>query len=1189
MRVATPEGRILGGAFQYACHATTLTGEFRKVSGDWPGLAASALERRYPGSVFLPVIGCGADANPHPRSAYEHAQRHATELADSVARVVEESSLETLHRFPTGKFGYAGLAPEIPSAAQLEQQRTADNPHVARWAAKMLEIRAAMGRLPESVPMPIHVWQFGEQLTWVFLGGEVVLDYQRQLEKELPVPHVWAAAYCDDVFGYVASERMRAEGGYEVDESMIYYLQPGRWQTGAQSLIVRRVREILDDRGSELRPTTPDEALGAIRLPPGYRAELVACEPLVQDPVNVAFGSDGTAWVVEMGDYPQHDADAAASAGGRIKRLWDDDRDGRLDRAELFLGGLAYPTGAMPWREGALVIAAPEIFFAADRDGDGRAEHRETLVDGLPVGNPQHQASGFELGLDGWLHFSVGEGAAVIRSLRTGQTCDVRGRDAAWNPRTGELRATGGPTQFMPARDAFGQWFGNSNSSPLFHYVIEDRYQRTRAISGPSHQHLLQPAAAPPVLPASRTVDRFNDLYARERFTSACSSIVVRNAGWSAEGWAIGLACEPVHNLVARVRIVPDGGSFRGERPPDDAEREFFASTDPWCRPVRAVNAPDGSIWIVDMVRQVIEHPQWIPQAWQANLDVRSGAELGRIYRVRRHERPAAPLPRRDASPAALLDGLASDSGAVRDLALWEILQAPAPPPTDAIARLLDRHPTAEVRAAALGCLTAVGGLQLSHVVRGLADDDPRVVRYALQVAETLPSSIALAAALRDVPDRELDRGVDLQWVLTATRLGLTESAAQFQTVAARSQGDPWIAKALGLIQAPDAAAALLQGALDACDADLPLTAERFGDHEQTLAQLWPQLTPPLRAHALGERLARVAAEGADPPRAGDLLLLAVAARQESSAGRLGGDDATIVAEAARRVRARFRQSPDDPMLQAAMVPLLGCRLAAEAEELDDVGRLLEAEAAPEVRQGAIEALGRLGSPSAAEWLLACWPTLGAEERRSAGATLLSRPSWIEALVTALETGRVPPAELDAFTAQQLRSLEDRGLRTRCEQALGRPTDRARVVEAYLASLPAPAGTPGGERLYAAHCAVCHEPRGDAAAIGPTLSGLGHWTLDQWVAAILDPNRAVEAKYRQTAVVTREGQTFTGVVVRQSRTALQLAASDGSLKQWDRDALERVDETPLSLMPEGWELTLSADDVAALIGYLKSR
>ena len=576
------DDKVLGAAYMYACHCTTMGGEFNQVSGDWAGLSASRLEAVHPDAIFLPVIGCGADANPKPRTGYEFAQQHAAELVDSVQKAIQ-GERTPLTAAPQAHFGYAGLAPEIPSPEDVEAKLKSDNPNIKRWAEHMKATRAAMGRLPETVPMPIHSWQFGDELTWIFLGGEVVSEYQMSIEKRLGGKQTWVAAYVDDVFAYVASERMRAEGGYEVDDSMTYYLQPGRWQAGTQELIERRIDELLNETQAEGKPLSAEEALKSIRVPEGYRVELIASEPMVRDPINVAFSPDGSAWIVEMADYPLGNGE-----GGRVKRLRDTDGNGTLDSVETFLTGLSYPTSVMPWRDGAIVIAAPDVLFARDTNGDGVADDREVLLTGIAESNPQHRASGFAVGLDGWLNFTSGESTKELVSHRANKTYPVQHHDVAWNPDTGEIRTTSGETQFIRARDDFGNWFGNSNSYPMYQFVVDSRYQTKASIAGDSKQHLLTPAVAPPVFPRSRTVDRFNDLFAFNRFTSACSSMIIRTPGLGKDMLGAALVCEPVHNLVARFQVKPSGSSFVGERFDEDKTYDFFTSTDPFCRPVRS-------------------------------------------------------------------------------------------------------------------------------------------------------------------------------------------------------------------------------------------------------------------------------------------------------------------------------------------------------------------------------------------------------------------------------------------------------------------------------------------------------------------------------------------------------------------------------------------------------------------------
>jgi putative membrane-bound dehydrogenase-like protein len=857
----------------------------------------------------------------------------------------------------------------------------------------------------------------------------------------------------------------------------------------------------------------------------------------------------------------------------------------------LFLDRLSYPTSVQPWRDGALVIAAPEILFVADRDGDGYAEHREAWVTGLPTGNPQHQASGFEVGLDGWLHFAAGEGARELRSEKTGQVCDVRGCDVAWNPDTGELRATAGVTQFIPARDAFGQWFGHDNTYPMYHFPIDAQYARGRRWSGPRDQDLLSPAAAAPVLPRSRTVDRFNDLYTLNRFTSACSSMIVRNPGAADDAGVTGLICEPVHNLVARIRIEPAGSSFQAARHPNDRQFDFFTSTDPWSRPVRAVNAPDGSVWIVDMVRQVIEHPEWIPLDWQAAVDVGAGARSGRIYRVFRTDRPAGRLPELGSDSAELVAALASEYGAVRDLSLLAILQAEQPPMRDALVRLLRDDRRAEVRVAALGCLAGGGWLQPGDVEFALQDADPRVVRYALELTERFDLEGALGTAFRATVERNLGAQVDLQWVLTALQLPPAWNlAGPLATILERHPDDPWIGRAVSLVESPEAALLAANRLLEAWDARRAAAPDEFAEAQQCVAQLWRRAPAPARTAAASERFERLAELADSAPRAGDVLLLAALARE---AALEGGYDTRgleeLASQAARRVREQLSSSSVSATERSWLVQALGNGLASEQEELQTARALLEGERESAVRVALIETLRRLSSAEAASLLLDAWPQLGAAERRAACATLLSRRAWVEQLVTALEQGSVATRDLDPAAAQQLRSYGDRDLRNRCEQALGQPTDRAAVVATYLAELPATSDFGAGERLFHEHCAVCHAARGAAAAIGPSLDNLGHWTLDQWVGSVLDPNRAVEPRYRQTLVLTHEGQSFAGIALEHSAAGLQLALSDGSVRTWETADLAEVQESGLSLMPEGFETKLSPAQLADLLGYLRSR
>lgn len=1204
LRAVSDDGQLLGAAFMYACHCTTLGPNFNQVSADWAGLSASELESKHAGTVFLPVIGCGADANPEPRTGYEDAKKHAAEMASNIEAALQ-GEWKKLSASPVAHFGYAGLAPERPTRAELEAAKSDKDGNRRRWAESMLSTLQKMGRLPETYPAPIHTWQFGQELVWVFLGGEVVVDYQMRLEEELPADDVWVAAYTDDVFAYVASERMRAEGGYEVDYSMIYYNQPGRWQAGTEDLIARRVAEILKKDTPEDKPRDPQAALRSIRVPEGFQVDLVAAEPLLDDPINIAFGHDGRVWVVEMSDYP-----LGAPGGGRVRWLRDRDGNGTLDESQVFLDGLDFPSSVIPWRDGIIVIAAPAIFFAADRDGDGKPEVREELLTGIGAANPQHRASGFDLGLDGWVHFTAGDDTHELVSTRTGKRHDVARRDVCWHPDTGELFTTSGMTQYVRARDEFGNWFGNVNNQPIFHYVIEDKYRRRGGFSGQAHQHLLDPPVAPPVFPFSQTKDRFNDLFTFNRFTSACSSIIVRVPGLGNEMRGAALVCEPVHNLVARFRVTPAGSSFRAERFSEDSKYDWFASSDPFSRPVRAVNAPDGTVWIVDMVREVIEHPEWIPMAWQERLNLRSGSGLGRIYRVHHGGFRPQSIPRTAELTAVELENLlASDNGPVRDLAAQQLMwRATTPANNDAAAptnqavrtlsaaeasstvhflRSLRRESSdAGVRTQALGTLVAVGAADVDDVLESLRDTDARVRRYAASQTERWLNAPAVDPHLL-AKLTENDPGV---WLQLALSVGASPVAAYnpvIESIARKATSDAWLAKALSLVDEHHVAPALT-GCLKGLEQRPPEANEVRSALDSTIASLWGRASKETRSAIVKEFF------GTDD----ELNELSETQRMLLTAAASGGleqmsDDAEARARLQQVVAsARKRLFSDElgPQQRAQLVPLLALDQERAAESVQDVARLLGPKEPTEVQQAALALARMLHVNNLPEAILPRWSELLPDVRNSISLLMLERRPWAEQFVVALESGRIKASDLDAAMIQRLRTFGDRNLRERSERVLGRTqnTDRSRLVGELMSKLNDRGDRQRGEKHFTDHCAVCHRATPEKPLVGPPLENLSNWTPEQWMVAVLDPNRAIEPKYHQYSLLTQDGQTLAGLIEDRSSHSLTLAAADGRRHEVPLEEIEQLKDLGVSLMPEGLESKLDADALSDLLAYLQT-
>ena len=247
LRVDRADGTTLAIAFGYACHNTTLPATLVEYHGDYAGVAQAALESRHRGATALYVAGCGADANPAPRGTLEHVRAHGAALAEAVDRALPSAQpvAATLRTaYDTVDLPFVGTDARDAWRKALD----IDSIYLKRHAALMDQEIARRGRLPASQADPIQVWTLGRDLTLVAMGGEVVVDYALRLAREYPDRRVWAAGYSNDVFGYVPSERVLREGGYEGADAMIYYGRPGPFAPGVEDRIVGAIRRLMPGR-----------------------------------------------------------------------------------------------------------------------------------------------------------------------------------------------------------------------------------------------------------------------------------------------------------------------------------------------------------------------------------------------------------------------------------------------------------------------------------------------------------------------------------------------------------------------------------------------------------------------------------------------------------------------------------------------------------------------------------------------------------------------------------------------------------------------------------------------------------------------------------------------------------------------------------------------------------------------------
>src|SRR5438067_3213603 len=504
-------------------------------------------------------------------------------------------------------------------------------------------------------------------------------------------------------------------------------------------------------------PTEPADALKKFHVAPGFRIEQVAAEPLVADPVAVAFDENGRLYVVEMRGYSENKDEHLS----RIRLLEDSDGDGKFDKSTIFVDGLAWPTAIFCWAGGVLVVDAPDIFYFKDTSGDGQADEQRKLYTGVGVANVQGLANSFQWGLDNRIYLAISGSGAELKRADDGQArpLSLRGRDIAIDPRTWEVTPVSGGAQHGLSFDDWGNRFVCSNSDHLQEVMYEDRYlARNPYIAAPSPRRSI--AADGPQADVFRTspIEPWRIVRTRLRvsgitpgivegggrpagyFTGATGTTIYRGDAWPSPWQGLAIVGDVGSNLVHRKRLEPDGVGFIGRR--IDEKSEFVSSSDIWFRPVQFANAPDGTLYILDMYREVIEHPASLPPIIKKHLDLTSGRDRGRIYRVVPDGFKQPPLPKLAEAGIELLVALLQHPNAWhRDTAarlLYERQDKTAVAPLEKLA-IESQLPLARMHA--MHALEGLNALSEKVLLPRLSDDHPGVGEHAVRLSEKRGSS----------------------------------------------------------------------------------------------------------------------------------------------------------------------------------------------------------------------------------------------------------------------------------------------------------------------------------------------------------------------------------------------------------------------------------------------------------------
>jgi len=1164
-------------------------------SGDWAGYAQESIEQEFPDSIALVSIGCGSDSNPTSGvtgDRVEMARDQGQQIGAEVRRLMGVPGRK-LSAAPVSRHNLIRLPlNDLPSRAELEELAKTAGPasYNASWQLAKLDRGE---ELPTGIDYTVQSLTFGDQLHMVFLAGEVCVDYSLRLKKELNRDRLWVNGYSNDFCCYIPSERLVQEGGYGGGGEIPYFALPATLKPGLEQLIIDEVRAqagevFLTPPGTHgIPPKSPEESIRLMNIHEDLVVELVAAEPLVADPVAIDFGSDGRMWVAEMPDYTRG-VNEEFEQHGRIRFLTDDDRDGKFDRSTVFLTGLRFPTDVKVWRDGVLVCDAPEILFAADRDGDGIAEVREVVITGFATHNPHARVNSLRLGLDGWLYGSGGLFGGKIRTPN-GKEVETSGRDFRFHADSGTLEPAAGQTQQGRTRDDFDNWFGCTNGALLLHYPYDERYTARTPDIAPPTSIVSVPSAAhgQRLFPPSNLV-LFSNSGPPGRPTSACGAEIYRDRVLGDEYYGDAFVCEPVNQLVHRIKMRRnEEGGFTGDRPENELGREFLTSGDQWFRPVQVRTGTDGALYVVDMYRFVIEHPQWLSDESRAGLDVSAGSNLGRIYKICPRPGSIPAIPRIDSCSNLEIAKLSdSENGPLRDLVQQELNWRDAGgPDVDRILESTARTSTwnpAKVQAAAM--LAGRETLSDDLAVSLLGDTNTEVQQLMIRIteerlagssaiADTVVSLIEnarpellaqIAFSIRDMPPSRLVPA--LSRIVMDSRTALTRYAVLSSLPREYTHELYRHCIQAGKPLSVSFCQSLIDLASNDPVASLKLVSQILNlENGEETARRWQ-----LIAHWV-ERAPVGLPEGAD-----------------ETIGQVhhAADDA---------IKVLRTEEADDSLRVAAMelaVAVATCRspeLARPMERNDwpILGRLLTSLHSPEVQAASLGALARLTPAGQPPLFFEYWNGASPRLRSQMVDQMLSRKPWPEFLAARLADNGIRWGDLNATQreslAGQISGLGDPAGQVVLHVEAGA---RSQILADWQDALHLKGDVEKGRVAYVKHCAACHLLDGGGYAVGPDLAALTNPTPQSWFVAILDPNRDIDGRYLNYVAVTRDGLTLGGLIAEETSASVTLKEREGKTHVLLRQDLDEFRSANKSMMPEGMENDLGKQELADLITWL---
>ncbi len=974
-------------------------------------------------------------------------------------------------------------------------------------------------------------------------------------------------------------------------------------------------------------PMSAEETLETFRISEDFRVEIFAAEPHVTDPVELVFDEMGRAWVAEMRDYP-YDPPEGEPYKSRVRVLEDRDGDGRIDHSTLFAEELPHVKSVLPWKGGLLVSAAPDILYLKDTDGDLKADEKTVLFTGFTtLVDPEGRVNNLRFGLDNWIYVSNDSQAGEIEFSRSPEASPVSvlGTDFRFRLDRDLFEAASGATRFGQTFDVWGHRFFSQAGRHANHVVMARRYlQRNPFLTAPEvsvhiSQHDQRIFQLTPPEPWRETRTRMRQRRYKEigmeremqssGFFSGAAGATIYTGDTFPEAYRGNLFTGEVSgNLIHRDIVSPAGASFAANRPQEEQDKEFLASTHRWFRPSNFTVGPDGNLYVVDICREFVETPASIPEPIQKGKNFFSGTDLGRIYRIVPRDHPSGSMTwpaLHQAETSELVENLGHTNQWWRLTSQRLLLERQDPSAVPLLQEMVYSRASPVARLHALYALEGAGALEASLISTALEDTEPGVREHAVILAEDFPELLGKLTGMTSDPSPR----VLFQLALSLGQMQGKEVQHAFRRLVEQNGEDKWQRTAI-LSSEPGSSLDLLVSMIKEPayfesessgktsfleELAAVIGARNWGNEPQRLVGLlaydralkndsWQ--VSALRGFGQGLELGHVhRLEGHGAERALKALLSSSseAVREEAAGVAQHFRIPSLLAAAKRQV---LRKEVKTAQRSSAVRMLAGARFQ-EVREI--FAKLLASSAESGLRQATLETLRHFDHPTVSQLILVHWDTFTPAERRQTLGILLNHSIRVLHLLDALEAGKIERAALDHQQQEILRQHPDPQVQERALELLQRETgDREKVVKGYTSALDLEPDPLNGRELYNQECARCHNVKA-GMRVGPALQGSvqGH-TRAQLLYDILNPSGTILSLYRSYIVTTHDGGVFGGIIAGETPGTLTLRSGPGEEETILRGRIAEIRASEVSLMPEGFEDNLSRQEIADVIAFMQA-